>query len=110
MLPLLAWMATIFIGQRTNSAALAAITTHLKKLGNRAYRMSPTDLVEQLEPVVARVADDRTWMPAHAGLWIRSDAAQLAASLGVNERQVNSLRDHTLGFREPTRRRTRSHA
>jgi len=57
------------------------------------------------------VADDRTWMPAHAGLWIRrSDAAQLAASLGVNERQVNSLRDHTLGFREPTRRRTRSHA
>ena len=32
VLPLLAWMATIFIGQRTNSAALAAITTHLKKL------------------------------------------------------------------------------
>lgn len=60
MLPLLAWMATMFIGQRTNSAALAAITTHLKKLGNRAYRMSPTELVEQLEPVVARVADDRT--------------------------------------------------
>jgi len=46
VLPLLAWMATMFIGQRTNSAALAAITTHLKKLGNRAYRMSPTELVE----------------------------------------------------------------
>ncbi|MSS45054.1 hypothetical protein FYJ43_03095 [Cutibacterium sp. WCA-380-WT-3A] len=104
IVPLLAWMAVMIIGNRVVKDAEKAMRSELTRW-SKARRAGPNLLADHLTPIIRQEAARHRWMPAANGLWLkRCDADSLVAYMTRMPHYFIHFRDDALGIRTRARK------
>ena len=107
MVPLLAWMAIMIIGNRVVKEAEKAMRSEITTW-SKAGRAGPNLLADHLTPIIRAEAARHRWMPAANGLWLkRCDADALVVYMTRIPNYFIRFRDDVLGTRPQTKPRRR---
>ena len=96
--PLLAaWLAAVWVGQRTADRARRAVRARVIELGSTASSLGAGQLVRDLAVPVHEVAAKHRWMPAAGGFWIRPcEPDALARYVGLTPERITAVRNGIL--------------
>lgn len=110
VVPLLAWMAIMILGNRVVKAAEKAMRSEIITW-SKARRAGPNLLADHLIPIIRAEAARHHWMPAANGLWLkRCDADDLVIYMTRMPNYFIRFRDAVLGIRTRTKPRGRVRA